>query len=141
MTPTRWPAEPAGAVKTNAWPHPPMSTAIGRGLLGRCPACGKAHLFNGFLRVVTTCTHCSAPLGLARADDAPPYLTILLTGHIIVPLMFIVDRMNEPPIWLMSAIFLPLTLIVALGLLRPIKGGTVGVMVTLDMLKTDSDPG
>jgi uncharacterized protein (DUF983 family) len=115
-----------------------MATAIGRGLLGRCPACGKSHLFNGFLRVVTECSNCGAPLGLARADDAPPYFTILITGHIVVPLLFVVDRMKpEPSIWAMSAIFLPLTLFLALGLLRPIKGGTVGLMLNLNMLKSD----
>jgi uncharacterized protein (DUF983 family) len=117
-----------------------MRTAIGRGLLGRCPACGKTHLFNGFLRVTTVCANCAAPLGSARADDAPPYITILLTGHIIVPLLVLVDRMGEPPIWVMSAIFLPLTLFVALGLLRPVKGGTVGLMLTLNMLKTADTP-
>jgi uncharacterized protein (DUF983 family) len=116
-----------------------MLTAIGRGLLGRCPACGKTHIFNGFLRVVSECKSCGAPLGLARADDAPPYFTILIVGHIVVPLLYTVDRMNEPPLWLMSAIFVPLTLILALGLLRPIKGGTVGLMLTLNMLKNDID--
>jgi uncharacterized protein (DUF983 family) len=139
MTPTRWPPEPL--TDAEPWPHPPMMTAIGRGLLGRCPACGKAHLFNGFLRVVPQCRNCGAPLGLARADDAPPYFTILITGHIVIPLMFMVDRMGEPPIWLMTAIFVPLTFVVALGLLRPVKGGTVGAMLTLNMLKSDTDPG
>jgi uncharacterized protein (DUF983 family) len=115
-----------------------MATAIGRGLLGRCPACGKSHLFSGFLRVVAECRACGAPLGLARADDAPPYFTILITGHIVVPLMFMVDRMGEPPIWVMSAIFLPLTFFLALGLLRPVKGGTVGLMLNLNMLKSDA---
>jgi len=111
--PTQW--QPDRSVVSNPWPHPPILTAIGRGLLGRCPACGKTHIFNGFLRVVDACTNCGAPLGLARADDAPPYFTILITGHIVVPLMFIVDRMGEPPIWVMSAIFLPLTFFMALG--------------------------
>ena len=115
-----------------------MATAIGRGLLGRCPACGKSHLFNGFLRVVAECTNCGAPLGLARADDAPPYITILITGHVVVPLLFMVDRMGEPSMLVMSAIFLPLTFFMALGLLRPIKGGTVGLMLTLNMLKSDA---
>jgi uncharacterized protein (DUF983 family) len=116
-----------------------MRTAIGRGLLGRCPACGQSHLFNGFLRVVPECQACGAPLGLARADDAPPYFTILITGHIVVPLLVVVDRMQQPPIWVMSAIFVPLTLIVAVGLLRPVKGGTVGLMLKLNMLKTSAD--
>jgi uncharacterized protein (DUF983 family) len=135
MTPIPW--QPNRPVGTTPWPHPRMGTAIGRGLLGRCPACGKSHLFNGFLRVVTECSVCGAPLGLARADDAPPYITILITGHIVVPLLFMVDRMGEPPIWVMSAIFLPLTFFLALGLLRPVKGGTVGLMLTLNMLKSD----
>jgi len=135
MDPTRW--QPDRSVATNAWPHPPLATAIGRGLLCRCPGCGKTHLFNGFLKVAAACTNCGAPLGLARADDAPPYFTILITGHIIVPLMVLVDRASSPPIWVLSATFLPLTVIVALGLLRPIKGGTVGLMLNLNMLKSD----
>jgi len=135
MTPVPW--QPDRSVKPNPWPHPPLTTAIARGLLGRCPACGKSHLFNGFLRVATACRVCAAPLGLARADDAPPYFTILVTGHVIVPLMYMVDRTGEPPLWLMSAIFLPMTALMALGLLRPIKGGTVGLMLTLNMLKSD----
>ena len=134
MAPIRWQSTRSPA--TEEWPHPPMMTAIGRGLMCRCPACGKTHLFNGFLTVVRECSNCGAPLGLARADDAPPYFTIFLTGHIIIPLMFIVDRMGEPPLWLMSAIFLPLTCALVLGLLRPIKGGTVGLMLTLNMLKS-----
>jgi uncharacterized protein (DUF983 family) len=133
----REPWQPSRSVTSNAWPHPPMLTAIGRGLLGHCPACGKSHLFNGFLRVVTACRNCEAPLGLAQADDAPPYFTILITGHIVLPLMFMVDRMEQLSTWIMSAIFLPLTLFVALGLLRPIKGGTVGLMLNLNMLKSD----
>jgi uncharacterized protein (DUF983 family) len=136
MTSTPW--QPDRSAAPDPWPHPPMAIAIGRGLLGRCPACGKTHLFNGYLRVVAECTNCRAPLGLARADDAPPYFTILVTGHIVVPLIFMADRMGEPPIWVMSAIFVPLTLVLALGLLRPIKGGTVGLMLNLNMLKSDA---
>ena len=134
MTPIPWQA--GLPEQTGAWPHPSVATAIGRGLLGRCPACGKSRLFNGFLRVVTACAVCHAPLGIARADDFPPYITILITGHIVVPLLYMTDRMGEPPIWLMSAIFLPLTAFLAIGLLRPIKGGTVGLMLALDMLKS-----
>ncbi len=118
---------------------PPMMTAIGRGLLGRCPACGKSYLFNGFLKVRDACQGCGAPLGLARADDAPPYFTILLVGHLMVPAMFFVDRAYTPEIWLMTAIFVPMAAILSVGLLRPIKGGTVGLMMKLNMLKAHLD--
>ncbi len=133
MTPTQW--QPDRPATSRSWPHPPMAIAIGRRLLGRYPACGKSHLFNGFLRVVTVYTNCTAPLGPARADDAPPYFTILI--HAVVPLLCIVDRMGEPPIWVMSAISVPLTFFMAIGLLRPTKGGAVGLMLNLDMLKND----
>jgi uncharacterized protein (DUF983 family) len=135
MLPTRW--QPEGEAATDTWPHPPMLTAIGRGLLCRCPGCGQTRMFRRFLKVIAECPNCTAPLGLARADDAPPYFTILIVGHVIVPLMFMVDRASEPPLWLMSLIFLPLTVIMAVGLIQPIKGGTVGLMLTLNMLKSD----
>lgn len=137
MPPERW--QPDRSPALPPWNLPPLGTAIGRGFLNRCPACGKSHVFNGFLRVVPECRNCGAPLGLARADDAPPYFTILLVGHIVVPLLLIMQRTSNPPGWVLSAIFLPLTVILAVGLLRPIKGGTVGLMLRLNMLKTEPD--
>ncbi|MDE2581246.1 MAG: DUF983 domain-containing protein [Rhodospirillales bacterium] len=133
MTLSHWPAE--AAQPAPPWPVAPLATAIGRGLLSRCPACGERHLFKGYLKVVSECRRCGAPLGLARADDAPPYFTILVVGHIVVPLLVIMQRLANPPTWEMTAIFVPLTLVLALGLLRPIKGGTVGLMLTMGMLK------
>lgn len=137
MPPIRW--QPDRSPKLPPWPLPPFGTAIGRGILGRCPACGQSHLFNGFLRVVPECRNCGAPLGLARADDAPPYFTILIVGHIVIPAMLILQRTQDPPQWLMWVIFIPLTLVLALGLLRPVKGGTVGLMLRLNLLKSDAD--
>ena len=139
MAPIHW--QPDRTTKPPPWPVPTLGTALGRGLLGRCPACGKSHLFNGFLRVVSECSNCGAPLGLARADDAPPYFTILIVGHIVVPAMLLMQRASDPPMWLLSAIFLPLTFFLALGLLRPVKGATVGLMVTFNMLKSDPEAG
>ena len=115
---------------------PPLATAVGRGLLGRCPACGESHMFNGFLRLVPTCRNCAAPLGAAHADDAPPYFVILLTGHIVIPLILLMQKVQNPPDWLVAAIFLPLTACLALGLLRPVKGATVGVLMAMGMVQS-----
>ena len=65
------------------------------------------------------------------ADDAPPYFTILIAGHIVVPLLLLTDRLEAPPLWVLWATFLPLTLILTLGLIRPVKGATVGLMLKL----------
>lgn len=118
---------------------PPMPRAIGRGLLGRCPNCGHAKLFAGYLKVVAECPVCAAPLGLARADDAPPYFTILIVGHIVLGGMLALERAASPPMWVQAVIWLPMTVILSLALLRPIKGGTVGLMLKLGMLKSDTD--
>ena len=142
MTTERWQpdrSDPTHSGPGNSGLAPSFALSVWRGLKGQCPGCGKGKVFRGFLTVVGVCESCGAPLGLARADDAPPYFTILIVGHIIVPLMFLVERAHQPPLWVMSAIFLPLTLFLAIGLLRPVKGGTVGMMLNLNMLK--SDPG
>ena len=133
MAPTRWQPNRASGPPP-LWPVPPLATALGRGLLGRCPACGKTHLFNGFLRVVDVCAVCHAPLGSARADDAPPYFVILITAHVVVPLILVMQRMGDPSNLELTAIFVPLTLVLSLGLLRPVKGGVLAVMVTTGML-------
>jgi len=135
MPTERW--KPDHSPEPNPWPMPPLATAIGRGLRGRCPACGKGKIFRAFLKVVPACEACGAPLGLARADDAPPYFTILLVGHIVIPLLFVMERAEQPPLWVMWAIFPALTLALAVGLIQPIKGGTVGLMLNLNMLKSD----
>ena len=139
MSPIRW--QPDRTVPKPPWPVPSLGIALGRGLLGRCPVCGKGRVFDGFLRVVPQCEHCAAPLGLARADDAPPYFTILIVGHIVIPAMLIVQKLADPSNWLLAAIFLPLTVILAVGLIRPVKGATVGLMLSFNMLKSDAETG
>ena len=134
VPPTAYPAN-SGLVATLAATAPALRTAIGRGLRGRCPACGEGRLFSGWLRVVAECSCCAAPLGLARSDDLPPYITILLVGHIVVPLMLWLERSQSPDMWVTAAIFLPLTLILTLALIRPVKGGTVGLMLKLGLVK------
>ncbi len=139
MAPIRW--QPDRTMPKPPWPLPSLGTALRRGLAGCCPICGKGRLFIGFLRVASQCESCGAPLGLARADDAPPYFTILIVGHIVIPAMLIMQRLYDPPTWLLSVIFVPLTLILAIGLIRPVKGATVGLMLSFNMLKTDVETG
>jgi len=116
-----------------------MATALLNGLKGNCPACGKGRIFKSFLRVVDACPECSAPLGAVRADDVPPYFTILIVGHLIVPAMLWLERAQTPPLWVHTAIWVPLTILLSLALIQPVKGAVVGLMLTLGMVKTDSD--
>jgi len=132
-SPLRW--QPDRSPKLPPWPVPPMTTAVWRGLRGLCPACGQTRIFRGYLTVVPVCVACTAPLGEVRADDAPPYFTVFIVAHVIVGSMFAVDRAYDPPFWLQGAIWLPMTVILSVALLRPIKGATVGWMLKLGMMK------
>ena len=103
-----------------------LHQAMMRGLRCRCPNCGEGRLFRAYLKVVDRCAVCGTELFHQRADDAPPYFVILITGHIVVPASLIVETEFAPPLWLHALIWVPLTLALALGLLQPIKGAIVG---------------
>ncbi len=107
--------------------------AMGRGATFKCPACGEGHVFRKYLKVADTCDSCNQDLSHHRADDAPPYFTIFIVGHIIVPLMLWVEMAYRPEIWIHSAIWAPLTLILALMILPITKGAVVGLQWALRM--------
>ncbi|MBK1623612.1 DUF983 domain-containing protein [Afifella marina] len=111
----------------------PVIGSILRGLAGRCPQCGKGSLFRGFLTVPDTCAVCGEELYHHRADDAPPYFIILIVGHVIVALALAVELMFQPPIWVHMALWVPLATLLSLALLRPVKGGVIGLQWALRM--------
>lgn len=87
-----------------------------------------------------TCSICEAPLGRIRADDAPPWATIMIVGHIVVPLMLWLEQARTPDLWVHAAIFLPLTLGLCVLLLRPVKGAFLGLMAHLGITGRETHP-
>ena len=108
-------------------PRRDVLQAMGRGLLGRCPNCSKGRLFRAFLKVADHCEVCGEEFGHHRADDAPAYFVILIVGHIVVALALEIEIVFGPPLWVHIALWIPLTLMLALGLLQPVKGAIVGL--------------
>jgi uncharacterized protein (DUF983 family) len=104
-----------------------------RGARLTCPACGKGAMFRRYLKVSDHCPACGEALHHHRADDAPPYFTIVIVGHIVVGLVLAVEMAYRPPIWVHEAIWLPLTVLLALLLLPVIKGALVGLQWALLM--------
>jgi uncharacterized protein (DUF983 family) len=92
------------------------------GLRGRCPNCGEGPLFEGFLKVAPNCASCGYDLAKADSGDGPAVFVILIAGFFCAFLMLFTELTFAPPIWVHIVIFLPLTLAVCLGLLRPLKG-------------------
>lgn len=102
--------------------------AIFRGWRKHCPSCGDTKLYQRYLRQVESCSGCGAQLGEIRADDFPPYLTIVVVGHIIVPLILLTEKYFHPPTWAHTVTWLPLTLALMLWFLPRLKGCAIGLM-------------
>lgn len=85
--------------------RPALWPAIRRGLTGRCPACGEGRLFRSYLKPVEACSACGEAFGHIRSDDAAPWLTILVVGHIFVPLLISVEQSAEWPLWVSGIVW------------------------------------
>jgi len=104
-------------------PVPPASTAM----RGRCPRCGQGRLFKGFLDTAPACTACGLDYKFIDSGDGPAVFVILLIGFVVVGLALYVEVTWQPPLWLHALLWLPSTLILSLGLLRPLKGLMIGL--------------
>ena len=107
--------------------------AMRRGFSGKCPECGHGHLFDSFLKVAPACAACATELHHHRADDLPPYLVILIVGHLIGYGILMSETRFEMALWTHLALWPLLTLVLCLGLLQPVKGAVVGLQYALGM--------
>ena len=101
--------------------YPPLSP-LSTGLKGRCPRCGEGGLFKGYIDVAPKCGVCGLDFAFADSGDGPAVFVILIAGFLLLGGVLALDIAYEPPTWLLIAVFVPLTLVVCLGLLRPLKG-------------------
>jgi uncharacterized protein (DUF983 family) len=112
--------------------QPPMSALV-RGFLGRCPRCGKGRMFRAFLKVNDRCDVCREELFHHGADDFPAYVVIFIVGHLLVPAVLYVEIHFAPPYRMDVALWLPMTLILTIGLLQPTKGAIVALQWSMGM--------
>ena len=110
---------------------PVEQRSVGRAMLNgallRCPHCGKGHMFRSYLKVADKCEVCGEELYHHRADDFPPYLTIVLVGHIIIFAMLELMMHVELEPWVYLVTLGPLSIILPLIMLPSIKGAIVGL--------------
>jgi uncharacterized protein (DUF983 family) len=107
--------------------------ALLRGARGLCPACGTGRMFRAYLKVEDACGHCGEELHHQRADDAPPYFTMFIVGHIVVGGLLSMERAFAPPTWVQLSVWLPLTIVLCLLLLPVVKGTLVALQWALRM--------
>jgi len=103
-----------------------LKQAVWRGWRRRCPACGTGPMMKGYLSVRDTCTVCSEELHHQRADDGPAWLTIILVGHLMAPVLGWAYMEFRPDPMVLSAVFAIGTVALSLWLLPRFKGLMVG---------------
>ncbi len=116
----------------------PIPASLARGFRGRCPACGEGALFWKYLKVNDRCPHCDADLARYPADDGPAYVTILLTGHLVIaPLLIFPIVWRSPPIYSLPLVLGGLTAFTLAALPR-VKGAWIGLMYALGVTDLDA---
>jgi len=100
---------------------------LARGLSLRCPECGRGPLLRRYLKVASPCAVCGHDNAQYPSDDAPPYFTILIVGHVVVaPALCFSFIWTWPAGWVL-AVTLPTILAATLLLLPRVKGAVIGV--------------
>jgi uncharacterized protein (DUF983 family) len=107
------------------------------GVACRCPNCGEGPLFQGFLTVLPECEACGFDLSKADSGDGPAVFIILIVGFLMGFSALATEIAFHPPVWLHLIVWLPLTAILCLVLLRPFKG----VMIALQFHHRASEAG
>ncbi|WP_424981048.1 DUF983 domain-containing protein [Maritalea sp. S77] len=112
---------------TGIKPKRSIWSAMKNGMKCKCPKCGEGKLFRAYLKVNDTCPKCGEELYHHRADDAPPYITMAIVGHIIVGAILHIDMAYEWDPMLYLYVFVPMALFSSLAMLPSIKGSVVAI--------------
>ncbi len=105
-------------------PPPPLLRSA---LLCRCPRCGEGRLFAGFLAPAPRCERCGLDYRFVDSGDGPAVFVMLLVGFVVVAAALVTEVKYQPPYWVHAVLWLPLILVLSLGLLRPLKALMIGL--------------
>ena len=105
----------------------PVGPAMLLGIRRKCPRCGEGKMFNGYLSVNDECAVCGQEFHHHRADDMHPWITILISGHLIAPLMLYGSMNWEFPDAVHMVLWPSLTAIIALSVLPLAKGFVIAL--------------
>lgn len=92
-------------------------------MAARCPVCGRGRLFEGVLKFREHCDVCNADFTvLEDTGDGPAVFVIFIVGIFIVPLPVLLSVLKGWPTWLSLGLFIPIIVLVSVGLLRILRG-------------------
>ena len=118
-----------GAVDTDLLADRQFSfLVLWRGIQKRCPQCGVGAVLTGYLKPASSCSHCGEDFSHISADDGPAWLTLLIVGHAIVPLMLVFGRDNAIPAWFSITSLTLITLFGVYFVLPRAKGAFIALI-------------
>jgi len=118
----------------------PLKSALLRGWKCKCPNCGNGPMLKDYLKVRDECPVCGEELFHQRADDGPAWATIIISGHLLAPMMLIVYTTFRPEGWVMALGFSVVFLALALFMLPRVKGMFVALQWSRRMHGFGEDP-
>lgn len=110
-----------------------IGTALRRGATGRCPNCGVGQIFQGYLTLCPACAYCGQNLHAHAPAAGPAFMTVALLGLIIGPLLWVAGTVFPPDSLALALIGIVVLNILALLLLRVVKGAMLGYLWTLGL--------
>lgn len=105
----------------------PTKQALWRGFQRKCPNCGTGSMFSSYLKINDKCPVCREELSHHRADDGPAYLTILIVGHLMAPLIHVLFVKFRPDPLVMATVLTVGCVALSLFLLPRLKGLVVAM--------------
>lgn len=100
----------------------PVASAIA----GRCPQCGQGPLFRQILNVNAGCSSCGLDFKFIDTGDGPAVFAIFILGFLVVGGALYLEFTFEPPVWVHVVTWGLMTPLIALILLRLLKGWLIG---------------
>ncbi|SIO57268.1 Uncharacterized conserved protein, DUF983 family [Rhodovulum sp. ES.010] len=118
----------------------PLGAALLRGWCKRCPNCGAGPMMSDYLSVREHCPVCREDLNHHQSDDGPAYLTVLIVGFVMSPLLLWVVLLFDPDPLVLTSFFSIGSVGLALYLLPRLKGVMVALQWARRMHGFGNDP-
>ena len=113
-------------------PQPALKSA----LLGLCPRCGAPGLFKSIASFAYRCRRCDLDFQCFNVGDGAAPFLIFLVGAVVIGLAMWLELSRAPPWWVHVVLWVPLTIVLTVALLRVAKG----LLVAFEF-RNDAGPG
>lgn len=108
----------------NEWQAPGTAEAAIRGL---CPRCGAPGLFRGAVSFGPRCGRCGLDFTQFNVGDGPAAFLIFIVGGLVMLGAILLELNAHPPVWVHILLWLPLTIILTIFLLRLAKAALLAL--------------